>query len=55
MKFGRPPVVDCPQPDGREIEPRHVVQFMPAVKGPSDEPPRRAETAGSNSQQEKTS
>src|SRR6185437_5787450 len=35
------PIADCPQPDGREIDPRDVVQSMPAGTEKHDSPPVR--------------
>lgn len=44
MKFGRPPVSDCPQPDGREIDPRDVIQSMPVSDHEPPAIPQEIET-----------
>ena len=48
-KAKREPIADCPQPDSREIDPRNVVQSMPArAAAAHDSPPVAAARAGSN-------
>lgn len=43
-KSKRPPVADCPQPDGREIDPRRIVQFMPVSDHEPPAIPQEIET-----------
>ncbi|HET7596025.1 MAG TPA: hypothetical protein VFK15_03775 [Burkholderiales bacterium] len=43
-KSKRAPVADCPQPDGREIDPRDVVQFMPVSDHEPPAIPQEIET-----------
>lgn len=43
----RKAVPDCPQPDGREIDPRDVVQSMPVSDHEQLAPPQATETGSS--------